>query len=802
MALPDLPAFSICRVGEIMGQVIRFVGVFAIGLSAVTGVNVEAWAQAAPDAVASLAWPRDFDHGGQRIEIYQPQIEQWAGDHLSGRAAIAIGAKDANPTYGVAEFSADADIDKTAGLARLRGITIDKVDVPTDPSTASDLQATLQARLPPGGMTVALDHLQTSYAAEQQGGTQAGVPVQNDPPRIVFAAAPTVLVQIDGDPVLQPVAGVAGFQRVVNSRVLILQDGSGFHVKAAGSWYQAPGLDGSWVVITAPSAALRAAATAAAKSAAPDPLLPDGGKPPATPPALAIATQPTELVLTDGPPQLAPVTGVGLLTMTNADHAVFVDPAGNATYLLVSGRWFKAAGTDGPWSFVAPDALPADFAKISPDDPKADVLVSVAGTPQAKEAAIAASIPQTATVDRSKASLRVSYAGGAADFRPIGGTPLFYAANTAVPVIRVDPTHYYAVSKGVWFVAAVASGPWRVADAVPVAIYAIPAASPLHYVTYVKIYSATPQAVVVGYTPGYLGVVVSPSGTVVYGTGYNYPAYVSGGVWYGYPATYGYGAGFTMSAAQGFAFGFAVGALWGAASPYWGPYWGYDGGYVNWHHVNVNQVNVYGRWGRGTITHANGWNGWTGTSWSGSHVSGFNPYTGARGQAGRAGAFNWSSGGYAAGRQGSVVNPRTGVAAAGRAGITGDVDSGDYQAVRQVAGVNRRTGVAGAASTTVSGNAHDGDRSVDSKGAVVNRRTGSGVVWNDGNVYAGRDGNVYQNSGDGWQKRGSDGWQPVQRDSNRTVGDLDSQRQARGVGQQRVERLQPAGRSGGRRFQR
>jgi hypothetical protein len=781
-----------------MRNTVGLIRTLLIGAAVLGAAPVAALAQAGPAAAPSLSWPRDFDHGNQRIEIYQPQVESWTGDHIAGRAAIAVGTREGStPTYAIAEFSADADIDKTAGLVRLHGITIDKVDAPTAPDQAAGLQATLQAQLPAAGMTVALDHLQTSYAARQQLDAQVGVPVRNDPPHIVFAASPTVLVLIDGDPVPHPVDGAAGYQRVVNARALVLQDGGGtFHVQAAGSWYEASALDGTWVVTTAPSAALRAAAKAAAKSAAPDPLLPEGGKAPATPPALLVATQPTELVITDGPPQIAPVAGVGLLTMTNADHAVFVDPSNNAYYLLVSGRWFRSTGLDGPWGFVAADALPADFTKISPEDPKADVLVSVAGTPQAREAAIAASIPQTATVSRSKASLRVSYTGGAPEFRPIDGTALFYAVNTPVPVIRIDPTHYLAVSKGVWFMAAAAAGPWRIADAVPAVVYSIPVSSPLHYVTYVRIYAVTAQSIVVGYTPGYLGVVVGPGGTVVYGTGYSYPAYVSDGVWYGYPATYGYGAGFGLGAAEGFAFGFAAGALWGAASPYWGPYWGYDGGYVNWGRVDVNQVNVYGRWGRGTVTHASGWNGWTGTGWSGSHVSGFNPYTGAHGQAGRAGAFDWSSGGYVAGRQGSFSNPRTGVAVAGRAGITGNVDSGDYQAGREIAGVNRQTGRAGAARTTVTGNAQDGDRSVDRQGAVVNRRKGTGAVWNDGNVYAGHDGNVYQHTDDGWQKRDAGGWEPAQR-GDRTLGDLDGQRQARGVGQQRLNNLDAGGRFGG-----
>ena len=75
---------------------------------------------------------------------------------------------------------------------------------------------------------------------------------------------------------------------------------------------------------------------------------------------------------------------------------------------------------------------------------------------------------------------------------------------------------------GVWFTAASLKGPWTVASSVPPVIYSIPPSAPLYYVTFVHIYAVTPQTVVVGYTPGYMGVVVEPGGTVVYGTGYIY----------------------------------------------------------------------------------------------------------------------------------------------------------------------------------------------------------------------------------------------------------------------------------------
>ena len=241
------------------------------------------------------------------------------------------------------------------------------------------------------------------------------------------------------------------------------------------------------------------------------------------------------------------------------------------------------------------------------------MLASVAGTVPAREALIANSVPQTATVQRAKATLDVKY-DGPAKFVPIDDTALSYAQNTPIPVIRVTPSSYYALQNAVWFVAADPYGAWTAATSVPAVIYTIPPSSPVHYVTYVRIYGSTTDVVYAGYTPGYMGTVVAPGGVVVYGTGYAYPAWV-GSVWYPAPITYGIGATVAYSTWGGWNVGFGIG--YPVYPPYWGPYaygagfgagmftglavgaaigasawgWGWHGGY------NVTVNNVYNHWG-------------------------------------------------------------------------------------------------------------------------------------------------------------------------------------------------------------
>ena len=106
----------------------------------------------------------------------------------------------------------------------------------------------------------------------------------------------------------------------------------------------------------------------------------------------------------------------------------------------------------------------------------------------------------------------------------------------------------------------------------------------------------------VGYTPGYLGAVVSADGVVVYGTGYRYRPRV-GRVWIAQPCTYGFSAGFACGPDTGFAFGFAEGIFAGGRlEPYWGPFdWGWRH-HFNYSHLSVNHVDLYEHWSGNVVS--------------------------------------------------------------------------------------------------------------------------------------------------------------------------------------------------------
>ena len=708
-------------------------------------------------------WPRVVNLADGQVLVYQPQVKAWTDNHLDFHAALAIKPGNAKAeSFGVIVASARTQIDKVLRTVTFESLSISKIDFPTLPNRGAAYAAGLENAFTKSIRTISLDRLDSSLALA--GIKPPTVAVQNNPPWVIVSYSPAILVPIDGAPVLKPVPSDSRFQRVINTRALILQGGleQHFYIHVYDGWLEASSITGPWTQSFQQPPGMDAVAQTLAQSGAVDML--DGGakanpKPSLTNgvPTIYSSQVPTELIVFKGQPDFVPIQGTQLLWASNTTSDVLIDTASSNYYVLISGRWFDAPALIGPWAFVANDALPPDFAHIPPQAPAGAVLPTVAGTPQAHEAAISNSIPQTATVSRKNGPTFTPNFDGAPQYAAIDGTPLTYVTNSSEPVIQVAPNSYFAVVAGVWFTAAQITGPWLIATAVPTVIYTIPPASPLYYVTYVKVYEATPQYVYVGYTPGYFGTVISPYGTVVYGTGYAYSPWI-GTVWYPPPYTYGVAAAPVYNPWVGFTFGFAVGlatAAW--LEPYWGGSWYspvYWGGYPCCASASAN---VYGHWGGAVYSGTRSWyagGGVAGSTFSGSYATArgttgninagrqYNAWTGNASR-GYDRTFDTAGGGSGSVARGSNYNTYTGQRSTANA-VSGTTANGSTY--------NR----AGATTVGPQGDAHAGG------GSVYNANTGKTTSWGSGSVgnnhYADSDGNVYRSNDSGWQQHTSSGW--------------------------------------------
>jgi hypothetical protein len=582
-------------------------------------------------------WPRTITVQQGTLTVYTPQLEKFEGISLSGRSAISWqAAAGGEPIFGVFWFDATVLSDKEAGRVHVQKIAVRKVKFPG--STAEQekkVAAVVEREVPEWDLSPSIDELQAAVAATQRvKKSEKGIaaPV----PKLLFSTDPAVLLPYDGQPVVRP-AGDSGLERVANTPLFVVKDPATgrFYLGSESLWYEAADPKGPWTHVAAPSPKVKAYFDAnkpaaqpgaaqpgaaqpgaaqpgaaqpgaaqpgatqqgAPQSAAPPPAPQQPAPPPApaqpgaerksaeapakeapaTPPRIIVSTQPTELIVFDGKPSYAPLTSDGnLLYADNADGTVLVHVPSSETYVLVSGRWYKAKSLEGPWAAVRPDKVPPAFKGIPPESAVAEARTFVAGTDEADDALADSQIPQTAAVKREQ-SLQVTY-DGEPKFKPIEGTAMSYAINTSFSVIQ-EGGRYYACHQGVWYVATSPKGPFTVSDKRPPSIEQVPTSVPVYNTKYVYVYQTTPQVVYVGYTPGYVGV-YPYYGTVVYGTGYYYPPYIGPVYCYPYPATFGVHVawspwtGFGVGVSFGTPF-FSVGITFGGYRGFYGPRYPY-----------------------------------------------------------------------------------------------------------------------------------------------------------------------------------------------------------------------------------
>ena len=542
----------------------------------------QAQAPAGADQEQESDWPRAVEVGGGSLEIYQPQVEKFEGVAVAGRAAVSWSEPDKAPVFGVMWFSAQVAVDRDTRMALVEAVTVSRVRFPNvTPDQERKVAAIVEREVPRWELSVSLESIQASIAVAQAE-RRSSEGLRSPPPRMYFSDEPAVLLLYAGKPVEQPVQGTE-LRRVVNTPMFVAHDPSTrrYYLSGGKTWYEAAAATGPFSPVAAASPAVQQFF-----SENPPPPPPSSGDADedaaekaaiesATPPRIVVSTEPAELFVFDGPPRYQPVgDDADLLYAENTQRDVLVHVPTGETYVLASGRWFKARSLDGPWTAVRPDQLPASFARLPPDSPAGNVRTFVSGTEEAQDAVADTQIPQTTAVKRDQ-SFSVTY-DGEPRFKAIEGTPLAFAVNTSASVVQ-DAGKYWACDQAVWYVAPTPTGPWTVSDRRPPDIDQVPPSAPVYNTKYVYVYQSTPQVVYVGYLPGYLGT-YPYYGSVVYGTGFAYPPYVGARVYYPRPATFGFSVTFNPWVGFGVGFGFGspfywAGSSWYRRSPYHRPGW-------------------------------------------------------------------------------------------------------------------------------------------------------------------------------------------------------------------------------------
>ncbi|HUQ67085.1 MAG TPA: hypothetical protein VM101_13070 [Flavitalea sp.] len=524
-------------------------------------------------------WPKYIvASDGGKLTMYEPQPESLNGNQLMGRAAVSVRKTETDePVFGVVFFSATVQNSGSADnqITSMR-ITQAKFSGMEDQGLVDKYSSLLEKNS--SGWNLGMSDNQMREAVDREKNTSKSADFNNAAPGIIYTNRPSTLIVLDGEPKVTYDKHIEA-DKVVNSPNLIFKEGNQWNLYAGGNWYTSSSITGNWTVNSHHSSKVKKVNEAVKKQEKEN----NKGQELTTTPKVTeiiVATQPTELLQSEGEPEYKAVSGTSLLYVANSPNEIFKDISTQKNYILIAGRWYNAQSMKGPWTYVSSDKLPEDFANIPEGSDKDRVLSNVAGTEAAEDARIEAAVPQTARVDKRTATIKVQY-DGTPVFNRIEGTSLELAENANVTVMIDADGRYFALDNGIWFNGKSAYGPWSVANDRPRDVDEIPASSPAYNSKYVYVYDNTPDYVYMGYTGGYLGSYYYGP-TVVYGTGWHYrPWYRS--VYYPRPITWGFGfmydpwIGWNIN--PGFNFGYLnIGFDYGGYG-YGGYGYGYGGGW-------------------------------------------------------------------------------------------------------------------------------------------------------------------------------------------------------------------------------
>lgn len=654
-------------------------------------------------------WPRQITKPQGTLVYYQPQVDNWADfSQLDWRMAISVTPTGGKQIVGVVVLHGLTSVNSETQMVLISNLQITKTYFPSvSPDQAASMDQLVRTFVPE---TVWISMQRLVACVPKPATTPAGVQLRNDPPRIFVSYQPAILLSTEGEPLTADIPKTK-LQYVINTQWALFEyDTATYYLLAGERWLTTHSLEGPWSPATELPKDMDKLVKDPQFASLANFIPPSAASANAIVPKVFYSTEPAVVILFDGQPVYSPIQGTQLVYATNTRSYLFVDSETKQYYYLTAGRWFTSSSFQGPWTFATPN-LPADFARIPIDSPAAQVLSSVPGTEEAKDAVMIAQVPTSISVNAAAAAAQASATySGAPQFVAIPGTTMTYATNTAQKVIQVGDL-YYLCYQGVWFVSAIPQGPWQTALTVPPVIYTIPPSSPVYNVTYVTQVSSGDGTVQSSYTAGYMGafvVGVAVGAVIAGGTGYYYPPYVyhpayGYPVYHPYPTTYGYTSTYhTTTGAYG-----------------------------------VSQT-AYGAYG-GSATRSASYNPYTGTT---THTA---SATTAYGHA----------------SAGTAYNPYTGASAATKQGSNGYSSWGSSAAVSKNGTSAYSQHYSTAQGTTGSVQTSSGGKAVGASGAYGNSASAGKAA--NGNMYASADGNVYKNTGSGgWQKAGSNGsWNSV-----------------------------------------
>src|SRR4030095_2907069 len=278
-------------------------------------------------AFSQKNWPKEIPikSSGGKITIYQPQPETYSGVILTGRVAVSVRkTATTEPIFGAMWFKAILNTNKDNRTATLDSLimTNSRFADSVKPEAVAQLNKMIENESKNWNIEISIDELITTVKAEQQINDSG---LKMDPPKIIYKDKPTTLVFIDGPPNIKKDTGLK-MDRVINTPYLLFKfpDDGKFYLYAGSFWHSSSEVTSGYVYIKDLPAKLKDLDKAIKDYEAKNKNIKTEDRPKG-PTEIIVATEPTELIQTEGPATYKVIAGTSLLYADNTLDEIFKD---------------------------------------------------------------------------------------------------------------------------------------------------------------------------------------------------------------------------------------------------------------------------------------------------------------------------------------------------------------------------------------------------------------------------------------------------------------------------------------------
>src|SRR4029450_8662913 len=191
------------------------------------------------------SWPREKFSNGNRLIVYQPQVDDWKNfQDLSWRMAISLTPKSGKTVIGVVEMKGNTSIDNVSKLVLITNPQVTGTYFPSLDQATKEKMDQLFKSFVTSTFEISLHNLIASTPKKE---APAGVQLNNEPPKIFVGYRPSILLSVNGEPVLSQVPNT-NLKFVVNTQwPLFFDEGNSTYYLALGQqWLTANSLEGQW----------------------------------------------------------------------------------------------------------------------------------------------------------------------------------------------------------------------------------------------------------------------------------------------------------------------------------------------------------------------------------------------------------------------------------------------------------------------------------------------------------------------------------------------------------------------------